>query len=169
MKDWKYIKYIVRHKFYTFLAGLEIGVPVLQLIFHDISKFLPDEWVPYREFFYGEHDEEDWDKVSSVRTAFNQAWLTHIRRNKHHWQYWVLRKDNGKTKALKMPEKYLREMAADWIGVGLALGSSDRGHAMDWYFENKDKIMLHPETQIEIIQILGEYAWRIVENSNRTV
>lgn len=148
MKTIKYLKYIFKHKLYTFLAGLELGVPVIQLFCHDLSKFLPGEWFPYLEHFYGR---------GKNRKEFNLAWLQHIHRNKHHWQYWVLRNDDGTVECLEMPDKYLLEMCADWIGVARALGKADRYAALDWYYENKDKIQLHPKTQYKVIVVLATY------------
>lgn len=43
-----------------------------------------------------------------------------------------------------MPDKYRREMLADWRGAGRALGKPD---TKAWYLANKDKMMLHPETR----------------------
>lgn len=52
-KHWKYLKYVVRHKWYVFLACRQLGVPLWQSIIHDWTKFLPREWFPYVRYFYG--------------------------------------------------------------------------------------------------------------------
>jgi hypothetical protein len=50
----------------------------------------------------------------SVKRKFDSAWNIHQKRNKHHWQYWVLIMDNGSIEALDIPEKYIKEMLCDW-------------------------------------------------------
>jgi hypothetical protein len=94
-RHWKYLRYVLVHKWYVFRAGCTLGIPWLALL-HDNSKFLPDEWGPYASHFYepdgskktrkaadGFYDDEPDD------LAFDRAWLSHIRRNKHHPQHWV--------------------------------------------------------------------------------
>lgn len=45
---------------------------------------------------------------------------------------------------LPMPDKYRREMLADWRGAGKAQGKPD---TRAWYEANKNKIVLHAETR----------------------
>lgn len=46
---------------------------------------------------------------------------------------------------IKMPDKYVKEMLADWIGAGMAIhGKND---VKSWYKANKDNMILHPETR----------------------
>jgi hypothetical protein len=156
MKEhWQYLKYIARHKWFVFLAACRLGIPWLGLI-HDLSKLRPDEWQPYKRYFYGK-----WPKVSEmsageksvyfgrtqevVDAEFDEAWLAHIHRNKHHWQYWVLREDSGAVKCLPMPHRYVLEMLADWIGAGKAQGYGN--NTLDWYAKNRAKMQMHPTTR----------------------
>jgi len=49
----KYLSYVVRHKWFVFLAGLRVGgIPLWRLLIHDWSKFTPAEWRPYVQSFY---------------------------------------------------------------------------------------------------------------------
>lgn len=55
-------------------------------------------------------------------------------------------------KALPMPDRYRREMVADWRGAGRAYGNDDtRG----WYLKNKSGIILHTETRVWVERELG--------------
>lgn len=138
----KYFGYIVRHKFYVFLFCVHFGVPFRGLL-HDLSKFLPSEWAPYNNYFY---------KVGKNECAFNRAWLLHQKRNPHHWQYWVLLNDDGSVVAQEMPEKYVREMVADWCGAGLAI--SGKLEVWSWYEMNKNKMILHDDTRNLVVRLL---------------
>jgi hypothetical protein len=90
-----YLQYVLRHKWYVLNAGWSLGIPLLALL-HDNSKFLRDEWGPYARHFYNPdgskrtHLQKDGFYTDDPGdAAFERAWLTHIRRNKHHPQYWV--------------------------------------------------------------------------------
>lgn len=150
MKHFKYLSYVIRHKFYVYQEGRKLGVPRLQLLIHDWQKFTPAEWFPYVEKFYGNWGSANgWDNadriMAEVNARFDKAWLHHQKLGgKHHWQYWVLVQDNGPMKAIEIPEKYRLEMIADWRGAGLALGKPD---AWAWYLANKDKMTLHSTTR----------------------
>jgi hypothetical protein len=142
MKHLDYACYLARHKYYVFLECWKLGI-AWQGFVHDWSKFLPDEWLPYAEYFYG------WGYNQS---EFDKAWLLHQKRSPHHWQYWVLMEDSGKTKALDMPLRYRKEMLADWRGAGMAQGKPDTAA---WYAKNKERMVLHPDTRAWIEKMLG--------------
>ena len=147
----EYMKYIARHKWYVFQECRKLGIPWRGLL-HDLSKFDPREWGPYALSFYGPwkyRDRPDW-----LAFAFDRAWLRHIHRNPHHWQYWVLHFDDGATICLPMPDQYRKEMLADWIGAGKAQGNLD---TKGWYLDQKrrGRIQLHSVTRIWIEKQLG--------------
>jgi DNA-binding transcriptional MocR family regulator len=144
-----YLRYLIRHKYFVFLAGRKAGVSLVRLLIHDWSKFTFREWIAYREYFYG-------TRTEAVTEAFNRAWLHHIHWNKHHFQHWVLIEDpssDEQIKALKMPEKYVREMVADWYGAGRAIFG--KWGAAEWYQERKDKIIIHPDTRVLVECLIG--------------
>lgn len=149
----RYLSYVVRHKWFVLVAGLKTGAPLWRLIIHDWSKFLPCEWFPYVRKFYGPkhppHSSEWW----KVREEFDRAWLHHQHANAHHWQHWVLREDDGATKVLPMPERLVREMVADWAGAGRAI--TGRWDIFPWYTRTKAERLLHPETLGEVEHLLG--------------
>lgn len=88
----------------------------------------------------------------SAKEAFDVAWNHHQKSNKHHWQFWVLIGGQDSTRCLPMPDRYRREMLADWRGAGRAYGNPD---TKGWYLKNKDKIQLHDDTREWIEEQLG--------------
>lgn len=163
---WMYLKYVLRHKWYVYQEGRKLNLPRWQLICHDLSKFLPDEWFPYARYFYGgpyrpwaewtmaDKQYLNWrDSAESVADAFDEAWLRHIHRNKHHWQHWILREDSGKTKIVEPSSRWCVEMVADWAGAGRAIhGKSD---VANWYWRNRENILLSPDTRDFVETLIG--------------
>lgn len=154
-----YLRYVLRHKLYVFQECLKYGL-VWQGITHDWSKFLPSEWIPYTQYFYGEHRWETVNDINGIffslgasekdtkaywKERFNEAWNHHQKRQPHHWQYWVLLNDSGSVEVLPMPDEYRKEMLADWRGAGRAINGVDE--TATWYAANKDKMQLHPDTR----------------------
>jgi hypothetical protein len=144
----KYLSYVLRHKWFVFLACIPLGVPILSAIFHDWDKFLPGGWFPYARCFYAPNGAKQYIETP----AFNYAWNAHQKRNKHHYQYWVILWDSGGTECLAMPDVHRREMLADWRGAGRALGFPD---TLAWYSNNRDNIKLHDDTRIWVEKQLG--------------
>jgi hypothetical protein len=164
-KHLKYLSYLARHKWFVFLACCRYGIPFAGIV-HDWSKFLPSEWLPYAEYFYGTRKSiEALDAIGLYGCAelapfgffvgdrFNVAWNHHQKRNKHHWQYWLITMDSGETFPLAIPDRYRREMLADWIGAGRAI--TGRNETAIWYQKNRDRMKLHSETRAWIEKRLG--------------
>lgn len=158
IKHLKYLRYLARHKWFVLVACFRRGL-YWQGIIHDWSKFLPSEWIPYANFFYGfKPTEEDrrrsrvifgydcWPSSEWMRDRFNRAWLAHQHRSPHHWQHWILRNDDGTTFPVEMPHRYVLEMLADWDGAGRAITGKTGGTPV-WYAKNRHKMLLHPDTQ----------------------
>ena len=145
----KYLRQLIRHKWFVFLAARRLGITWLGVI-HDLSKFKPSEFVPYARFFYGGNDKCWW-----IKDDFDTAWNHHQKRNRHHWQYWMLTNDSDEpqTVCLFMPDKYRKEMIADWCGAGRAYGNPD---TLGWYKEHREKIHLHADARWILEQELRE-------------
>ena len=103
VKHLKYLCYVLKHKWFVIQECYKMGI-LWRGLTHDISKFYPSEWKPYADYFYGNYpslndvhgDQRNYVTKfkEDVDTSFNIAWLHHQKRNKHHWQYWLLTNDN---------------------------------------------------------------------------
>lgn len=155
-----YLCYVLYHKWYVFLECYKLGI-VWQGLWHDLDKFLPSMWFPYVDVFYGSElsprDDSGYYDASRVESGpFLVAWLGHLHRSKHHWQWWVLWHDDGGESVFPMPDQYRREMLADWRGAGRAQGKSD---TRMWYVQNRARMRLDRETRywVEVqLGILGD-------------
>lgn len=159
MKHLQYLNYVLRHKWFVFVQCCHYGI-IWRGVTHDLSKLLPSEWFPYAEHFYGKPqpgaevtlEGKETFHIPGSDDRFDQAWLFHQHRNPHHWQYWILQNDEDGRKTLPMPIACVREMVADWRGAGMAQGHDD---IMSWWTKNKDKMLLHPETQKQVEDLIG--------------
>ena len=117
---------------------------------HDASKYDKDEYDAYDAYFYGGNISH------KVNQDFNNAWLRHIHKNPHHWQYWVLLEDDPETglpeKPLMMPLDYIFEMIADWWTFSWR--SNNLFEMFAWYAEHRDKQIMHPQTRAIVERIL---------------
>lgn len=148
----KYFFYVLRHRWYVFLECCKARI-VWQGIIHDLSKLLLSEFIPYANHFYGKNSgiSRGRNKTGYYKPTdtgdkdFDFAWLLHQKRNRHHWQWWILPEDEGGVKVLDMPLKYRKEMLCDWRGAGRAQGNKITPAV--WYENNKNKMQLHRGTR----------------------
>ncbi len=165
MKYFKYLRYLLKHIYYVRQECWKRGLYWRGLV-HDLSKFLPSEFVPYSNFFYGKSAKPIRDKTGYYKPtdtgdkAFDFAWLLHQKRNRHHWQWWILPEDEGGVKVLNIPEPFLTEMICDWIGAGKAQGhfsppEDSMLETKKWWIANNHKMQLHVNTKRNIEYKLG--------------
>ena len=136
---WQYLKYVLRHRWYVFWYCVEYRI-IWRGMLHDWTKFLPVEWGPYVERFYG--------KGNSVAEAmqdlsYQYAWNHHQKKNDHHWQHWMLNRDDGSTLILPMSDNARKEMLCDWLGMGKMF----RTDTLEWYESNKHTMTLNENTR----------------------
>lgn len=152
----RYLWYVLRHKWFVLVECWRVGL-YWRGVTHDMSKLLPSEFIPYARFFYGpkpvKRDPTGYYKPNDTGdAAFDFAWLLHQKRNDHHWQWWLLPKDDGTWTVFEMPLAARTEMLCDWRGAGRAQGTPD---TVAWYKANKDKLTLHERTRAWVEAQLG--------------
>lgn len=126
----------------------QLHVPLVQHDLHDASKWSIQEFPHYARQFHGDRGDP---------VGFARAWLHHQNHNPHHWEYWVTRSDptkGGVNGCIEMPEHYVREMIADWMGASMAYtGSWDMG---GWLTSNLYRMKMHRATLDLVGQILQD-------------
>jgi len=161
-KYWKCFLSTLKHKFYVLIAGMWLGVPLWQLLAHDISKFSVAEFPRYARYYFGqEKDRGEWAK----------AWHHHQRLNAHHPEYWLLSwrfcggvgqpvADN--VVVLPMPEMYVREMVADWFAASKIY--TGRWDIATWLNKNGPKMIMHKGTVRLVGDIMVEMGYYLTDN-----
>jgi hypothetical protein len=165
--SWEYSNYIYEHRQNVFkgLNWIQEKFPRLldvlrlnaidmqeQILGHDESKTEPDEYKAYDEWFYGGENGVK-NRSAAVKEAYEKAWLLHIHRNPHHWQYWVLISDNPESMVttLDMPTNYILEMICGWWSFSWKQGKLDE--IFDWYDEHKEHFTMSYRT-IRIVELI---------------
>jgi hypothetical protein len=145
----KYLSSLEQHITAVQAYGALLKVPDAQLFIHDESKWSDAEFPAYtRKFGQGIDDPTD----------FATAFLHHLHANAHHWQHWLIPNAAEPPTAIEMPEPYVREMVADWLGAG-AVYNPDRNPQI-WLNENAGRMLFHPITVQRLRYILPEVGLR---------
>lgn len=114
---------------------------------HDKSKYQKDEYDAYLNYFYLDRN----NKKDSE--AFDMAWLLHQKRNLHHWQYWLIIRDEGEIVPMDMPFEYICEMICDWSSFQFVF--DPKSTANKWYKDNKNNMILSDNTRKEVERLLS--------------
>ena len=177
-----YFKYVCEHKKNVFIECINMSKQykgknkkdlIIHAFTHDLSKFLPCEFIPYAKYFYGNYIDGTVAKLKA-KENFNKAWKHHYLFNKHHWNYWCSVRvvegilDLGNN-PIEMPTKYMRQMVCDWKAMGRKFGDT----AQEYYLKNYTKIKLSHNTRLAVECTLGlcyrsfsecdQYYWMTIE------
>ena len=160
----KYDEYILEHKSnvtkaFDWLAkkcpeifpdeGIKSLVEWQCISAHDQSKYDKNEYDAYDRYFYGNN------RSYEVVQDFDLAWLKHIHKNPHHWQYWILVNDESELgiKYLEIPLNYIIEMICDWWSFSWKSGNLYE--IFDWYAKHRDGMKINADSQKKIEEILN--------------
>lgn len=130
---------------------------------HDASKLEMDEYVAYDRYFYGGPQGKSYGAVKE----FNYAWLRHIHRNPHHWQWYVLVNDSPEEGMviLDMPLNYIIEMICDFWSFSWKTGNLYE--IFDYYEKHKDYMKLSPDTRKTVEMILDKIKGKLEETQKQ--
>jgi hypothetical protein len=132
---------ILRHKWFVIVCGRKVGgIPLRQLLVHDLSKFSPSEFFVYARKHGGKH---------CFDFEWMQAKCAHELRNPHHPEFWA--RHDG---VHRMPDVFVREMVADWMAVELSYPNAMP--FQDWVKKNLPRLPLHEQTRKDLRMVLGE-------------
>lgn len=145
---WKYLRQVIKHRYHVTIQCWKMGLWWAPL-FHDNSKLWPSEFKAYANYYMRPSPARE-----QFGEAYDYAWNGHWKKNKHHWQYWVVdmhldgEDRQPRVRVLRIPSRYLKEMIADWIAAGISYTGSD--NLDEWWGRNKNKMVLHPITRYVI-------------------
>lgn len=123
------LKYLAKHKYYIISPARQLGLPLGQILKHDLSKLTSAEWSPYVQHWFGK-------KTKEGEKAYEAARAHHFANNPSHF-------DKG-------PRKYKLEAVADWYAAGKAqaVDPSNFPDFKTWYMSNRENFLSHPTKPI---------------------
>ena len=158
-----YFGYLCLHKWYVLLAGIKIAAPLFRLIIHDMHRFRPSSmigFVTYSEFMpYVPEWTDSMCSEEALKLRHNDQY-----KGKYNWQHWVLIKNDGTLYPVEMPDKYVYELVADWMAhERFVAKGKDRWNPSEYYLQNRDKMIIHPNTHRLILTIMRAHDFITVE------
>lgn len=157
MHAWNHFKTISYHKWLVLKGCFAVGL-YKQGICHDLSKYMPSEFLVGVKYYQGTRSPNNAEREE---LGYSSAWLHHKGRNKHHYEYWLdysIRYVNGGMAPAPMPVKYIVEMLMDRIAACKVYQKEEYTHEspLAYYLSGKDPAPLHEKTRM-LLEFLLQY------------
>ena len=145
----KHFSTITRHRHAVIRHCFKVGIG-FQGLFHDLSKYSPTEFIPGAKYYQGTRSPNEQERELY---GYSRAWLHHMGRNKHHYEYW--RDVDPKIKRympVKMPTRYLAEMFCDRVAASKIYKGKNYtdDESLKYFLRGNAKTTMHPETAAEL-------------------
>lgn len=139
-----YAWYVTKHKANIVSPMLQMGLPLKQALIHDLNKYSPAQFGPYREWFKGSKGltgTQDPETFKKWRKAVD----IHYASNPHHWKQQGLKPSD-------VPMKYKMESVADWYSVQKTNRPAGTKAIpfKQWYSERRTALPIDKATKHEI-------------------
>ena len=146
---------ITKHRHQVMIHCFKAGIP-LQGLAHDLSKYMPEEFIPGVKYFVGTHSPNEGERQDK---GYSRAWMHHKGRNKHHFEYWS--DHNLETKRYEpvpMPMRYVIEMFCDRVAASKIYNKENYNDRMplEYYLKRKELYVghLHPKSAAILEKLL---------------
>jgi hypothetical protein len=167
IKFCSHLNTVCKHKWFVFLACKDLGI-LWRGIKHDMSKFLPVEFIPGVRYFQGNKSPIVAERIDK---GYSIGWQHHKGHNTHHWEYWLDITENGLI-PIKMPYKDVLELICDRVGATKTYCQDnwDKSMPYEYWDRNKDKVIIHQDTFIfieESLEYIKTYGWGLYKTALR--
>ena len=106
---------------------------------HDISKWSPDEYIPYVFFSWKkkyEKDRKEFNVPKEMDENFENAWIHHYKNNDHHPEFYCPPCGRAAARLVnRMPKQQMTEMVCDLAAMSQEMNNS----LLDWIKNNTFK------------------------------
>ena len=155
----KHFKTITHHKWLVLKGCFEVGL-YKQGICHDLSKYMPSEFIVGARYYQGNRSPNNAEREE---IGYSSAWLHHKGRNKHHYEYWIdysIKYVPGGMAPAPMPVKYIVEMLMDRIAACKVYKKElySPQSPLEYYQSGKDPAPLHDKTRMLLELLLHRMA-----------
>ena len=149
----KHTKLVFRHKWVVFKLCCKIGIPWRGFM-HDWSKFSPTEFGESVKYYVGTHSPI---KEARIDKGYSYAWVHHVSKNKHHYQYWIDFTANGPVPVI-IPYKYVAEMICDKLAAGIIYQGKNwtNDHQLNYYLKERQDGLIHTAIDAILLEVFTE-------------
>ncbi len=155
-KALQHFKTITKHRHEVIRNCKKAGI-LWQGLFHDLSKYSPTEFLPGAKYYQGTRSPND---KAREEIGYSKAWMHHMGRNKHHFEYWrdYSPINKGFMTPVKMPLNYVVEMFCDRVAASKIYQGDNYtdSSAYDYFMKAKHRRvdMIHPQTSDTLEELL---------------
>lgn len=145
----KHFQTVQRHRHRVFLHCKKAGIP-WQGLFHDLSKFSPEEFIPGVLYYQGVRSPNERERECK---RFSKAWMHHKGRNKHHFEYWTDYSPVTRSlEAVEMPFLYVVEMFCDRVAASKVYRKDAYRDEdpLNYFLSGRKNRFIHPKTSGEL-------------------
>lgn len=123
-----------------------------QGLLHDLSKYSFQEFFPSVKYFQGNRSPITYEKEL---IGYSTCWLHHKGRNKHHWEYWIDRKQYEVVN-IQMPFNYMLESVLDKIAASKTYQKSNytESYPYEFFINSYEIKVMNKETSRQIEYLL---------------
>ena len=150
----KHLSLVNRHRFKVFCLCVKAGQPWRGFV-HDLSKYSPEEFWEGVKYFQGGYSPI---KNCKLENGYSKAWLHHIGRNKHHYEYWY--DYNADVSSPILPYKYFVEMVCDSLAAGMVYQGKDwnQEYQMHYWLRVRENAKIHPKMDKLLTKVYTDVA-----------
>lgn len=159
----RHLHLINRHRFKVFCLCVRAG-QIWRGLTHDLSKYSPSEFFEGVKYFAG-----DYSPISNCKRdiGYSPAWLHHIGKNKHHYEYWY--DYNAPIESPIIPYKYFVEMVCDSLAAGMIYQKKrwTKDYQLNYWLKTREKAKIHPQMDLLLTRVytdVGKYGVNKVVN-----
>ena len=140
-KFFRHLHLVNKHRFKVFCLCLKAGQPWRGLV-HDLSKYCPEEFFEGVKYFAGRYSPI---RNCKIENGYSNAWIHHIGRNKHHYEYWY--DYDAVIPSPIMPYKYFVEMVCDSMAAGMTYQGKNwtDDYQLSYWLRTREKARIHPK------------------------
>lgn len=140
-KFFRHLHLVNKHRFKVFCLCIRAGQPWRGLV-HDLSKYCPEEFFEGVKYFAGGYSPI---RNCKIENGYSNAWIHHIGRNKHHYEYWY--DYDASIPSPIMPYKYFVEMVCDSMAAGMTYQGKNwtDDYQLSYWLRTREKARIHPK------------------------
>ena len=150
----KHLHLINKHKWIVFKLTTKVGIPIRGLL-HDLSKYSPTEFWESVKYFQGNTSPTN---EAIKQKGYSKAVEHHVKRNKHHPEYWYNSKSEIKYPII--PYKYVAEMICDNLAANMVYNGKawNQTTQKEYWEKNKDRKLLNPKIKALLTEVFSQVA-----------